>query len=261
VRSREYDPRVPENLVLLHGFAGTRRTWDAVIEHLSPERYTPLALDLPGHGDCVVAALAGERAGGRAAGLVTFAGCIEHVLANSPPRFVLCGYSLGGRVGLNVALAAPERVMRLVLVSSTAGIADETERAARRAADEALADDLETRSFAEFMDRWEAQPVFADDPPLVHAAMRAEQRRNDPRALAAVLRGIGTGAMPPLWDRLAELQMPVTILVGERDEKFHAPGRRMAQLLPDAELQIVPGGHRLPLESPAAVAAAIAPGV
>jgi 2-succinyl-6-hydroxy-2,4-cyclohexadiene-1-carboxylate synthase len=284
---------VLENVVLLHGFAGTRRTWDGVVERLVPERYTPLAFDLPGHGDAVGAVgdavsavddaigAAGDAVGavGDAVGAVgdvgdvvsavgdprsnagvgvTFADCVEHVLAHSPARFALCGYSLGGRVGLNVALAAPERVQRLVLVSSTAGIADEDARAARRAADEALARNLEERSFEEFMDRWEAQPVFAEDPPEVHAAMRAEQQRNDPRALAAVLRGIGTGAMPPLWDRLAGLAVPVTILVGERDTKFHAPGRRMVELLPDAELLIVPGGHRLPLENPSAVADAIA---
>jgi 2-succinyl-6-hydroxy-2,4-cyclohexadiene-1-carboxylate synthase len=251
---------VPENLVLLHGFAGTRRTWDGVVQRLAPERYTPLALDLPGHGDAADALEdrdLGPHPATHPRPVVTFGACVAHVLANSPARFTLCGYSLGGRVGLHVALAAPERVSRLVLVSSTAGIADDAERARRRAADEALADDLETRSFAEFMDRWEAQPVFAGDPPEVHAAMRAEQRRNDPRALAAVLHGIGAGAMTPLWDRLAELAMPVTVLVGERDTKFHAPGRRMTELLPDAELEIVPGGHRLPLESPGAVAGAI----
>jgi 2-succinyl-6-hydroxy-2,4-cyclohexadiene-1-carboxylate synthase len=236
---------VPENLVLLHGFAGTRRTWDGVVELLGPERYTPLAIDLPGHGEAMDSTIA-------------FDACVEHVLAHSPPRFSLCGYSLGGRIGLHVALAAPERVRRLVLVSSTAGIVDPAERAARRTVDDALAEDLEKRPFADFMERWEAQPVFAEDPPAVHAAMRTEQQRNDPRMLAAVLRGVGTGTMTPLWDRLAELAMPITVLVGERDVKFHAPARRMVELLPDAGLAIVPGGHRLPLENPVAVADAIA---
>lgn len=234
---------MPENLVLLHGFAGTHRTWDGVIQYLAPERYTPLALDLPGHG---------EAAG--IASPITFNACVEHVLASSPARFELCGYSLGGRVGLHVALAAPGRVSRLVLVSSTAGIADAAVRADRKAADDALAGRLEERPFAEFMDRWEVQPVFAEDPPEVHAAMRTEQQCNDPSALAAVLRGIGTGAMTPLWDRLGELQMPVTVLVGERDLKFHVPGRRMVEMLPDGELRMVQGGHRLPLESPRCVA-------
>jgi 2-succinyl-6-hydroxy-2,4-cyclohexadiene-1-carboxylate synthase len=234
---------VPENLVLLHGFAGTRDTWEGVVECLAPERYTPLALDLPGHGEAT-----------RTVERITFAACVEHVLSLSPARFELCGYSLGGRVGLHVALAAPERVQRLVLVSSTAGIEDDAVRAARRRADRALADDLEREPFAQFMDRWAAQPVFAEDPPEVHAAMRAQQLRNSPAALAAVLRGIGTGEMQPLWSRLHELTMPVTVLVGERDTKFHAPGRRLIELLPAAQLAIVPGGHRLPLENPAAIA-------
>jgi 2-succinyl-6-hydroxy-2,4-cyclohexadiene-1-carboxylate synthase len=221
--------------------------WDGVAQRLAPERYTPLALDLPGHGEA--------RGAPRP---ITFDACVEHVLSNGPERFALCGYSLGGRVGLHVALAAPERVSRLVLVSSTAGLEGAAERRARTAADNALADDLEERPFAEFMDRWQVQPVFADDPPEVHAAMRAEQQRNDPRALAAVLRGIGTGMMTPLWDRLGELPMPVTVLVGERDLKFHAPARRLVEMLPDGELRVAPGGHRLPLENPGCVADALA---
>ena len=42
---------MPETVVLLHGFGGTHRAWDGVIERLPPERYRPLALDLPGHGE------------------------------------------------------------------------------------------------------------------------------------------------------------------------------------------------------------------
>jgi 2-succinyl-6-hydroxy-2,4-cyclohexadiene-1-carboxylate synthase len=237
---------VPEDLVLLHGFGGTRRTWDGVTALLDPESYRPLALDLPGHG---------EAAG--APRPIGFDACVERVLVAAPPRFTLCGYSLGGRVALHVALAAPERIGRLVLVSCTAGIDDDAERTARCEADRALAEELERAPFERFMDRWQAQPVFAADPPQVHAAMRAEQTRNDPRALAAVLRGIGTGEMAPLWGQLAELTMPVTVLVGERDAKFHAPGRRMVELLCDAELTVVRGGHRLPLENPQALVDAI----
>ena len=63
--------------------------------------------------------------------------------------------------------------------------------------------------------------------------------------------------MEPLWGRLGELRMPVRILVGDRDEKFAAIGRRMAGVIPGSRLDIVPGGHGLPLENPAAVAAAL----
>jgi 2-succinyl-6-hydroxy-2,4-cyclohexadiene-1-carboxylate synthase len=238
---------VPESLVLLHGFSGTRHAWDAVAAELSAQRYLALALDLPGHGDA-----AAQDAP------ITFDSCVASVLARSPARFALCGYSLGGRVALHVALAAPERVTRLVLVSTSAGIEDPAERAERRAADRRLADELERIPYEQFIERWRTQPLFADDPPEVDELARDDQRRNDPHALAAVLRGIGTGEMAPLWNRLGELTMPVTVVAGERDAKFRGLGEQLAAAIPDAELVIVPGGHGLPLESPGALARALA---
>jgi 2-succinyl-6-hydroxy-2,4-cyclohexadiene-1-carboxylate synthase len=278
---------VPESLVLLHGFSGTRHAWDGVIACLPPERYLARALDLPGHGENAdlsrypapaVPVVGGpwgkpapptpsipghgDAAGARGVGgegveAITFANCVAHVLARAPARFTLVGYSLGGRIALHIALAAPERVRRLVLVSTTAGIEDTSARAGRSASDHRLADELERIPFEDFIERWRTQPLFADDPPEVGALAREDQRRNRPDALAAVLRGVGTGEMTPLWDRLGELTMPVAVVVGDRDAKFQALGRRMVELLPVAKLVIVPGGHGLPLENPDAVAQAL----
>lgn len=254
---------MPETLVLLHGFAGTHRTWDGVLGRLDPERYRALALDLPGHGEHGEAFTPdppGEGARVEASTPITFEGCVRDVLARSPARFVLCGYSLGARIALHVALASPARVSRLVLVAGSPGIEDPGERAERRASDRRLADELERAPYQQFVQRWCAQAMFVADPPAVRALARADYLRNrsHPRTIAAVLRGVGTGEMASLWDRLAELRMPVAVLAGERDAKFQALARRMVELLPDAELRLVPGGHRLPLESPAGVASALA---
>ena len=238
---------MPESVVLLHGFSGTRHAWDGVTALLDPQRYTAVALDLPGHGgagDC-------ERP-------ITFDACVARVLEQAPERFVLCGYSLGGRVALHVALAAPERVRRLVLVSASPGIEDAAERARRRAHDERLAGELEQEPFEQFIERWRTQPLFGGEPPEVGRLAREDQRRNSPSALAAALRGLGTGEMAPLWERLGELNMPVTVLVGERDEKYTGLGRRTVELLGNGELVLAAGGHGLVLENPAAVAAVIA---
>jgi 2-succinyl-6-hydroxy-2,4-cyclohexadiene-1-carboxylate synthase len=148
-----------------------------------------------------------------------------------------------------------------VLVATTAGIDDAAARAARRDDDERLAAFADGASIEQFADRWAAQPVFAGTPPEAARIWRADLVRNDSRALAAALRGIGTGAMEPLWDRLGELRMPATVLVGERDAKFVALGERLAAALPGGELVVVPGaGHGLPREAPEAVSAAIAGG-
>ncbi len=228
-----------EHVVALHGFAGTGRTWDGVPGVLAP--------DLPGHGSA-----AGVRP-------VDFATTVERVLGAAPERFTLVGYSMGGRVALHVALAAPRRVARLVLLGTTAGIEDGGERAERRRSDEALADEIEGMGIEEVGDRWTAQPLFAGDPSAARALQRADVLRNEPAGLAASLRGMGTGAMAPLWDRLGELTMPATVVVGERDAKFRAIGERLVAALPAAEpLVVVPGaGHGVPREAPDALAALI----
>ena len=234
---------MPESIVLLHGFGGTRHAWDGVVAHLDAQRYRPLALDLPGHGE----ASAGH-------GPITFSACVEHVLERAPDRFTLCGYSLGGRIALQAALAAPERIGRLVLVSTTAGIEDAGERERRRAADEQLAGELETGPYERFIERWRAQSLFADEPLRVAELAREDQRRNDPLALARVMRGLGAGEMEPLWGRLDELRMPVAVVAGARDEKYLAIAGRLEALIPRARLHVLDGGHALALECPGALA-------
>ena len=46
--------------------------------------------------------------------------------------------------------------------------------------------------------------------------------------------------MEPLWDRLPELTIPVTLIVGERDEKFRALAEAMLERLPNAQLVTIP---------------------
>lgn len=235
-----------EDVVLLHGFGGTRHAWAGVEKLLPAQRYRLLALDLPGHGDL-----------SKAKRPITFAKCVTSVLERSPKRFALGGYSMGGRIALHIALQAPSRIDRLVLVSTTAGIEDPTERTARRKSDRRLAKEIEQGSIEDFVKRWRAQPMFEQDPSEVHALARADQLRNTPRGVAAALRGVGTGEMDSLWERLEELQMPVIVVAGRRDGKFVRISERMVKLLPDPLLQVTGGGHCLLFENPSNVARAL----
>jgi len=79
--------------------------------------------------------------------------------------------------------------------------------------------------------------------------------RNRPAGLARALRGLGTGALPPLWDRLGEIVVPVALVVGERDTKFTAIASDVARALADVEVVVVQGaGHAVHLEAPRRVA-------
>jgi 2-succinyl-6-hydroxy-2,4-cyclohexadiene-1-carboxylate synthase len=85
----------------------------------------------------------------------------------------------------------------------------------------------------------------------VRAAERARRLRNDPRALAACLRGLGTGAQPSFWDRLTEVRAPALLLTGEEDAKFTDIARGMAAALPECLHVGVPSaGHAVHLEAP-----------
>ncbi len=232
---------MPADLILLHGFTQTGRSWQPVL-HALAARYRAVAPDLPGHG---------EFAARRPA---SFAACDAYLRALAGDRFTLAGYSMGGRVALHAALSLGERVERLVLVGASPGLADAAARAARAADDTGLAERIETIGLEAFVREWSAQPLFAGMPRGIAEVAMADRMRNTAAGLAAALRGLGTGVMPPLWDRLAELAVPVELVVGERDEKFRAIAERMEAALPDARLHVVAGaGHAVHLEAPDAV--------
>ena len=211
------------------------------------ERYRPLAPDLRGHG--AAARRAADRLRRRAP---------ADVLAAAPARFALCGYSMGGRVALHVALAAPERVdaARARLDDGRASRTRPSARA-RRAADERAGrrdrarHDRGLRATAGC-----AQPLFAGDAAeAARARAREDILRNDPAGLAAALRGIGTGRDDAAVGPAGRAAHARDVVVGRARREVtcarRAPGRRAAR----ARLRVVPGaGHGLPREAPEAVA-------
>jgi 2-succinyl-6-hydroxy-2,4-cyclohexadiene-1-carboxylate synthase len=234
-------------LVLLHGFTHTGASWDPVVAGLG-ERYRVLAPDIRGHGSA------------SARRPVTLGAVVSDLRGLvGQERLTLAGYSMGGRIALHAALALAPAVGRLVLIGASPGIASDDEREARRVADERLAGELEAISIEQFAEQWAGSTeVLAGQPPAVAAAAHADRLRNTPAGLAAALRGLGTGALPPLWERLEELTIPVTLIAGERDQKFSEIAAQMARALPDGSVQIVSGvGHAVHLEAPARVAAAL----
>jgi len=238
-------------LFLLHGFAGSSAHWAPLVPELVARGWRVIAPDLLGHGrtDAPIAP-ARYAAAEQVADLASLLG----ELVSTPVR--LLGYSMGGRLALHLALAHPERIAALVLESASPGLDDPAERAARQRADEELATAIEERGLDWFADHWESLPLFASRQRLSaerRAALRAEWLAQRPHGLAASLRGFGTGSMPPLWDRLAELRSPVLVIAGALDTRYASLSQAIAARIPGSKLVVVPdAGHTVHLEQPAA---------
>lgn len=223
-------------VVMLHGFTQTGRCLGPLADRLD-ERHEVLTPDLPGHGDA--AALAHMDC-------PTIA---DHLAERYGPAHWI-GYSLGGRIALNVAVTHPRSVRSLTLIGATAGIEDRAARERRRRLDHQRAAEVERLGVAEFTRRWLKMDMFAKLPE--RARFTRERQTNTAPGLAGSLRNAGTGSMEPLWERLWELQVPVLLLSGERDAAFTDAAMRMAAGIGDnATALTVPGaGHAAHLEAP-----------
>ena len=222
-------------VVLVHGFTQTLRSWDRVAALLAGA-FELVRVDLPGHGGSAEVELTFEETAAS--------------IGETGGRATYVGYSMGGRLCLRLAVDRPELVRSLVLVGASPGLADDSERAARRAADEALAAEIERTGTAAFLEKWLVQALFATlDPQPEDLDARLA---NTSAGLATALRRLGTGGQEPLWGRLGALEMPVLAVAGEHDVRYtDIAGQMVAAIGGNARAAIVPGaGHAAHLERP-----------
>jgi len=221
VRSIEYYYEVHQQkkelpyLVLLHGFLGSSGSFKKIIPFLTPF-CNPITIDLLGHGKTE-----GSEMHYRFATKEQTADIIKLISEQFRCPLFLHGYSMGGRLALQIAIHRPDLIQGLILESTTFGIENEQERQARQALDEQRADSL-IGSYDQFIDDWKQLPIFnsaqiGEDDKLT---IEKIQRSQNPLWMSNSLLGFGTGSMPCLKEKLNLLNMPVQLLVGAKDQKF-----------------------------------------
>jgi 2-succinyl-6-hydroxy-2,4-cyclohexadiene-1-carboxylate synthase len=241
-------------LLLLHGFTGSAVAMSDVATALGA-CHEVLVPDLVGHGKSHAPAGVGAYS---ADAQVRH---LREVVGRHQTPMPVVGYSMGARLALTFAVAAPELVSSLVLIGGTAGIAEESEREARRRSDETLADMIEREGVPAFVDYWESLPLFASQRSLSadrQHTIRAGRLTNTAAGLANSLRGFGAGEMPSVWHCLGDIAVPTLVIAGSLDTKYVALSGQLVERLPNAKALVVDGvGHAVHTEAQRAVVEAI----
>ena len=233
-----------ETIVILHGFLSDKSSMATTAAELDGIRNV-ITVDLPGFGQ--------SKSTGQDYGIETIADALAAMLESlTITRADVYGYSMGGRVALSFAINHPGYVKRLILESSSPGIASSEDRAMRRQVDRTRADEI-IRDYPAFISQWETLPLFSTQAAMTRDE-QARQRENrlaqNPEEVADSLLKYGTGAQPSYWTKLSQLHMPILLAVGSEDQKFIDINTRMALHMPDARLEIIEGaGHNIHMEA------------
>lgn len=230
-------------ILFLHGFTGSLLDWGKII-NLLPENYYPISIDLPGHGNS-------DSPNNIELYKVSWNNKLINELTNylGISKFVICGYSMGGRAALNFTASFPEKISKLILESSTAGLESESERNQRIVADQNLCKMIETKGINYFIDYWMNLELFLDLKSInanSYKEIIERKKNNSPLGLINSLNGFGTGVMHPLWNLLPNIKIPTLLITGEFDKKFTEINKKMNLLLPNSSHKIIKKcGHNI----------------
>jgi len=229
-----------EPLVLVSGLGGKGTSWRPFLARAA-ERFRVLTFDLRGSG----------RAESLAAGATIrslAAETLELLDELGVERFHLVGRSMGGMIAQELALAAPERVRRLVLVS-TSGRCDphlsEVFLLWARMAELGVPPEIRHKSSM----LWCLGADTLADPVRRRAYLASKYSGDRPADYALQSRAC---AAHDALERLGALRQPTLVVAGGDDRltpRAHADA--LAKAIPGAELEVIPGAGHLPyLESP-----------
>ncbi len=180
---------------------------------------------------------------------------LAHHLNQNSEGDTLLGYSMGGRIALHMLLQDPGRWRRAIIVSASPGLRTEGERAERLKGDEAWAARFLHEDWDAVVRDWNAQAVFAHDPP---DRLPRREEEFDRHALAAALALGSVAHQANLREKLAALDIPVLWMAGAKDAKYAALAAECAALNPRFSMTTLRTGHRLPWGDPSGFRKAVA---
>jgi pimeloyl-ACP methyl ester carboxylesterase len=229
------------DVVLLHAGVCDRRGWGELVDALTTAGHRVVAFDRRGFGETVYVPEPHSSVDDTLAVVAA---------AGMGPAVAVVGNSMGGRVALDLALAHPDRVETLVLIGTAVrGAPDPDESSAAVDRLVAAIDAAEDAGDLDEVNRLEAH-LWLDGPGGPEGRVGGE-----PRALFMEMNGRALAAwdagpeepLPSAWDRLAEIEVPALVAVGELDlPHIRARSATIADQLPRGRLLELHGVAHLP---------------
>ncbi len=247
-------------IFMIHGLACQWRSFSYLVDHLADD-HRVIFVDRPGSGYSTVAPGASHSVRAQAE---VIAGLIRALELERP---TVAGHSLGGAVALALALDHPELVRNLALVAPLTQPTQTVPPAFRMfAIRPALLRHAMAWTLVVPLARLRLRQkeilrfIFHPDacPPDFEAACATPLllRPQNFLATAADL-GAASDDLPGMVTRYPGLRIPVSVLYGQGDlildPAIH--GEKLVAVVPDLRLDLVEGGHMIPVTAPGTVAA------
>jgi 2-succinyl-6-hydroxy-2,4-cyclohexadiene-1-carboxylate synthase len=238
----------PDFILFLHGFTGSTQDWVEIIPHIDP-RFNCATMDFVGHGKSGSPIEINFYNTGSIVEQIN--SVVENIRCN---KIILLGYSMGGRAALNFAIKYPEKVKAMILESATPGITGDNLRSQRVQNDVELSKFILNNPIEKFVDYWTNIDLFMSQKNLAPeriSKIRENKLKNNPVGLSNSLKGFSTGKMPPLFDKLGEIEAKTLLISGEIDDKFTAINFSMEKNIRNSGHKIIKNaGHNTHIENP-----------
>ena len=230
-----------ENIVLIHGAGDTLDMWYHQVPVFS-RNYSVTTYDIRGFGKTESPETAYTMSL-----LAEDAHQLMKTIGVAGGYFL--GYSMGGRIALDLALDHPEMVKAIILANSYAGLASPSSKSAelRRLTSELL-EKGDMKKVAEVMTINAFSHDFKSKNPIEFIKYMKIKLQNKPGNFARVMRALEAPSTPP---DLSKIKCPVLIIAGENDVYMTVEQcKQMNNAISGSQLVILPTGHAAAVELP-----------